>query len=224
MRVAALCSGGKDSMFALWLAMREGHEVTDLVFVEPGREDSWMFHHPNVHLSELLSACIGIPARRAEFWGGKDEEIPFLKSVLREIGVDGVVSGVISSSFQKSRIDLICGELGMRHIAPLWGRDPEEVISEEVESGIEFIIVGVSAEGLGRRWLGQRVGRAELVELLKLSRRFGINPCGEGGEYETLVLDAPFFRLRLKILEAETIWDGQRGMYIVRRSKLEERV
>lgn len=222
MKLAALCSGGKDSIFALWLAMKE-HEIEKIIFILPQREDSWMFHHPNVHLYELFSKCTGIPVEGLVFTGEKMEEISFLEKILKKADVEGVVSGVISSKFQKNNLDEICRKLEIAHVAPLWGREPERVLFEELKSGVSFIITGVFAEGLGKDWLGKIVGEDEARKLLELAEKYGINPCGEGGEYETLVLDAPFFRFRIKINDAEIFWDGLRGVYLVRKAELEEK-
>jgi diphthamide synthase (EF-2-diphthine--ammonia ligase) len=46
---------------------------------------------------------------------------------------------------------------------------------------------------------------------------------GEGGEYETLVLDAPFFKRRIRIIEAEKVWKGQSGYYLVSKAELESK-
>jgi len=224
MRVVALCSGGKDSTFALWLAVRGGYEVEKLIFILPEKEDSWMFHYPNVHLYEMFSKCVGIPAEAFIFYGGRDEEIPFLEEVISRTGAAGVVSGVVASSFQKGRLDAICRRLGIQHIAPLWGKNQLDVLRAEIESGIEFIITGVSAEGLGREWLGKRIGAEEGERLVGISRKYGINLSGEGGEYETLVVDAPFFKFRIEIEEAEIAWDGQRGVYLVKKARLAEKL
>jgi diphthamide synthase (EF-2-diphthine--ammonia ligase) len=37
---------------------------------------------------------------------------------------------------------------------------------------------------------------------------------------ETLVLDAPWFRSRLEVLEARRLWDGVRGSYVVESARL----
>ena len=43
------------------------------------------------------------------------------------------------------------------------------------------------------------------TELTTLNRKFGVNVCGEGGEYETFSLDSPLFRKRLSITSSQTI-------------------
>ena len=42
-------------------------------------------------------------------------------------------------------------------------------------------------------------------ELTSLNRKFGVNVCGEGGEYETFTLDSPLFRKKLTVTESQTI-------------------
>jgi diphthamide synthase (EF-2-diphthine--ammonia ligase) len=57
-------------------------------------------------------------------------------------------------------------------------------------------------------------------ELLALAHRARINPAGEGGEYETFVLDAPFFRKRIEVLSASVEYREHRGIYRIDRARL----
>eukprot|EP01025_Chloroclados_australasicus_P058497 TRINITY_DN7350_c1_g1_i10.p3 TRINITY_DN7350_c1_g1~~TRINITY_DN7350_c1_g1_i10.p3 ORF type:complete len:155 (+),score=39.31 TRINITY_DN7350_c1_g1_i10:527-991(+) len=58
-----------------------------------------------------------------------------------------------------------------------------------VEEGVGAVLVKVAALGLGpQTFLGKGIG--EIYErLLELREKFGINVCGEGGEYETVTLN-----------------------------------
>lgn len=223
MRIAALCSGGKDSAYALWLAQRRGHEVVRVVAMIPAREDSWMFHLPNVELMDLFAECTGLPLVKASTSGEPEQELEDLKRVLRGLGVEGVVSGAVASSYQRRRLDRVCEELGLKHLAPLWGKEPEPLLREMLEEGFEVLITSVSAEGLGQEWLGKKLDESSLSRLLELSRRYRFNPVGEGGEYESLVLDAPFFRKRVEVVEAEPVWRGSFGYLLVRRARVVEK-
>ena len=124
MRVAALVTGGKDSALALYRALKRGYEVKHLVTMLPQREDSWMFHFPNIHLTTLFAEAVGIPLVQAETSGIKETELEDLKRVLSTLDIEGVVYGAISSRYQKQRIDRICRELRLRPIAPLWKKTP----------------------------------------------------------------------------------------------------
>ncbi len=210
MDVAALFSGGKDSTCAVYLAQQKGWTVTYLVSMVPS-EDSMLFHVPNVHLTELHSEAMGIPLKQVKVSGEPEEELEVLKDVLRDLDVEGLVTGAIASDFQWSRFNRICEEIGIKCYSPVWRKDQMRVLWDIVEAGFEVIVVGVSAEGLDESWLGRRIDTACLKDLALLEKEKGINPSGEGGEYETLVLDGPNFQKRLEIGEAEKKWDGTRG-------------
>jgi uncharacterized protein (TIGR00290 family) len=95
------------------------------------------------------------------------------------------------------------------------------MLKQILELGFETIITAVCAYGFGKEWLGRRIDEAAFAELIELNKRYGISIVGEGGEYETLVLDAPFFRKRLRIIEAEKVWKGQSGYFLVTKAELE---
>jgi diphthine-ammonia ligase len=220
MKVAALCSGGKDSTFALWLAIKRGHKVERLVAMIPRREDSFMFHYPNIHLIDQFAECAGLPLLKAETSGEREQELVDLRHVLQGLDVEGVVSGAIASNYQKGHIDKICEELGLVSLAPLWGREPVELIREMLKAGFDIIITGAAAQGLDSGWLGRKLDEKALRDLITLRERYGVNPSGEGGEYESLVLDAPFFKSKIEVVEAEKIWRGTSGYYLIKRARL----
>jgi len=223
MRVVCLSSGGKDSTLALWLAMKQGHEVERLVAMVPKREDSWMFHYPNIHLVDLFAECVGLPLLKAETSGMKEEELKDLERTLSKLSIEGVVSGAIASEYQKSRIDRICEKLGFVSIAPLWGREPIELLNEMLDAKFNIIITSVAAQGFDESWLGRKIDEECITDLLDLQRKYKINISAEGGEYETLVLDAPFFKKRIEVVEAERIWRGTNGYLFIKQAKLVEK-
>ncbi|MEW6222106.1 MAG: diphthine--ammonia ligase [Candidatus Hadarchaeota archaeon] len=220
MRLAALCSGGKDSALALWRAMGQGHEISCLVAMVSRREDSWMYHTPNIRLVDLFAECARFPLLKVETSGEKDEELLDLEGALSELNVNGVVSGAIASTYQKRNIDRICSRLGIKSLAPLWGKEPAILLREMLRERFEIIITAAAAEGLGPEWLGRKLDKSAIEDLVEFGKKRGINPAGEGGEYESLVLDAPFFRSKIRILEAKKVWHGTSGCYLVRRADI----
>jgi len=224
MRVAVLASGGKDSTLALYKVLKEDYEVKFLVSMIPLREDSWMFHYPNIKLMDLFAKAVGIPLVKAETSGLKELELEDLKRIIEKLDVDGIVSGTIASSYQKNRIDKICSQLGLACITPLWKQKPESILKEILELKFEVILTGVYAYGLGADWLGRKIDDEAVKHLLWLSKQYGISPVGEGGEYETLVINAPIFRKKMTVLEADKIWDGQRGYFLIKRAVLEDKL
>ena len=220
MRVAALITGGKDSALALNRVLRAGYKVEYLVTMIPQREDSWMFHFPNIGLTDLFAEASGIPLIKAETSGIKEEEVEDLKCTLAKIDVEGVVSGAISSEYQKSRINKICKDLGVMSIIPLWHEDPLKLMMELIDLSFKIIIVGVYALGFDKSWLGREINSSTLNELANMHRRYQISLVGEGGEYETLVLFAPYFGKRIRVVEAEVVWQDDSGYLSVKKAEL----
>jgi diphthine-ammonia ligase len=223
MRLAALCSGGKDSTYALWLSIKQGHEVAYIVAMIPAREDSWMFHQSNIHLIDLFAECAGLPLVKAETSGEKYQEIDDLKRILKTLDVQGVVSGGIASNYQKNRIDEICRDLGLYHLAPLWGKEQIKLLREMIEAKFEIIITSVSAQGFKESWLGRKLDEKTLQDLIGLNQKYKVNVSGEGGEYESLVLDAPFFHKRIAILKATRIWKSDSGQLLIDRAEIKDK-
>jgi diphthine-ammonia ligase len=224
MRLASLFSGGKDSTYAAHLANLRGDKVAYLVTMQSQREDSWMFHTVNVHIAPMLAQALCIESVSVETRGEKERELEDMRRALEGLDVDGLVSGAVASTYQKSRVDGICEELGLEHVAPLWGRSSPELLDEVLEASMEVIITAVAARGLDEAWLGRALDQAASKELKRLSRRYGFDVCGEGGEMETLVLDAPWFESCLEIVRARSFWDGVRGSYLVEEARLKTKV
>jgi len=220
LRLAALFSGGKDSTYAVHLAREMGHDVVYLVTMLPARDDSWMFHTVNIGIAPLVAQAMGIESVVVDTSGEKEEELHDLEPAIAGLNVDGLVTGAIASSYQRSRVDAICSELEIEHVAPLWGRESSELVREMIADGMSIIVTAVAAMGLDEKWLGRTIDGDALKELKSLSERYGIDVCGEGGEMETLVLDAPWFVSRLELLRTRSEWDGVRGSYIVEESRL----
>ena len=220
MRVAVLATGGKDSTLSLCYALKEGYEVKYLVTMIPRREDSWMFHFPNIHLVDLFAEAVAIKLVKAETAGIKEAEVEDLKRLLATLDIEGVVSGAIASQYQKKRIDRICKELNLKCIAPLWQKNPLDLLKEIVKLNFETIIVGVYAYGFDQEWLERKIDSTAIVDLIELNKKYGISLVGEGGEYETLVLDAPIFKKRIKVVQKERIWEKQSGYLLIKKAEL----
>jgi len=218
----ALVSGGKDSVYAAYLAETQGWPVDELLTLRPDDPESMMFHTPNLDLVALQAEAWG-KRHRAVPTVGRDEsaELAALEEALRG-GAGPIVAGAIASSFQWSRILRIGERVGRRVYTPLWRVDPGRVVREELAAGLDIRLVHLAAEGLSPELLGTRLTRPLLEELeRRASGGRGPNVAGEGGEYETLVVDAPFFRARLELDEVERTVTGLTARLEVRRAHLE---
>jgi ABC transporter with metal-binding/Fe-S-binding domain ATP-binding protein len=219
MKLAVLFSGGKDSTYALNLVKQE-HEVKFLITIIP-EKDSWMFHFPCIKLTKLQAKALGIKHITARTKGEKEKELKDLKKAIKKIRnkVEGIVSGAVASNYQKSRIDKVCKEFGLKSIHPLWQKDQLSLLEEEI-SCMDILITGVFCEGFDESWLGRRMDKECLRDLIKLKKKYGINLSGEGGEYETFVLDSPAFKKKILIESWKNVWEGNSGYIVVEKAKL----
>ena len=186
----------------------------------PKRSDSYMFHFPNIDLTKYISKALEIPIIKRKTPGVKEEELDDLKLLLSSLEVDGVVTGAIASSYQKKRIDKICKELDLKSINPLWNQEPIEIMRELLDLKFKIIFVGIFAYGLDQSWLGKEITDESLKKLVELNKKFQISLVGEGGEYESFVLDAPIFKKRIKIIKSETKFDNNSGIFQIKEVEL----
>ena len=219
-RVASLFSGGKDSVYATYVAMQRGWEVSHLISIRPADPESMLYHVPNVHLTRLHGEALGIPVVEETAERGGPEELDALRRAFARTPVDGVVVGSIASDYQAHRVNRVAAALGLRVFAPLWRLDPRTLVRDYLRAGLQIVVSSVSAAGLDASWLGRTWDPGVVGDLLRLHAERGVHPCGEGGEFETLVLDAPFFRERIQIEGASTLWDGASGTYRVEKARL----
>jgi diphthine-ammonia ligase len=218
LRLGSLYSGGKDSTFSIFRAKQAVHEIACLITMHPIADDSPLFHYPNSWVTEYLADAMQIPLLGFEVSGrSKEDEMKALEEAMVRAkslyGIEGIVYGDISSNYQKKAFEEICARHGLAPVAPLWNLEPEKYMSELVDRGFRVIVVGVSAMGLGKEWLGSEIDKGAVAKLALLSRKYGFNLTFEGGEAETLVTDCPLFRKKLQIKKANAHWDGQRGIF-----------
>jgi ABC transporter with metal-binding/Fe-S-binding domain ATP-binding protein len=210
-RASVLLSGGKDSVYAAYLAQQYGWDVGEAIVIVPPSADSFMFHHPNAALAVEIAAAMGMEATAVESSGDPEGELAYLRDAISSSKATGIVTGAIASDYQWSRMNRVCADVGKRCFSPLWRKDQARVLREEVDSGFDIRIVAVQAEGLGREWLGAKLDAATASKLADVARGHRLNVAGEGGEYETIVLDGPNFKHCLAIDNSSESWSGISG-------------
>ncbi|MAH17141.1 MAG: TIGR00289 family protein [Euryarchaeota archaeon] len=224
MKLGVLFSGGKDSCLALHRAVAAGHEVACLLTLLPERDDSWMFHTPALEWTALQAEALGVPQLTAAMEGEPEAELADMQALLaraqRETGIAGVVTGALASTYQATRIQRACADLGLWCFNPLWQLPQPQLLETLLAERYEVIVTAVAADGLGPEWLGRRLDRTAVDGLLALADRYRLNPAGEGGELETLVLGAPLFRQRLRLLETRPEFRAGAGRLQIRKAVL----
>lgn len=212
MKLATLFSGGKDSTFATYLARKEGHEVVCLISVISENKDSYMFHTPSISKTQKQAEVLNIPLVIDTTKGEKEKELEDLERVIKKVKedyeIDGIITGALHSDYQASRIGKICNDLDLECFNPLWHKNEFEYLQELVDNEFDILVIGVSAYPLDESWLGRKVDDEFIEEVRKLHERYKIHPAGEGGEFETFVLNCPMFSKPLKLKSSKTHGEG----------------
>jgi len=207
MKVAVLFSGGKDSSLAALIAKREGYELGCLVSISSKNKESFMFHVPSIDKVSMQAEVMGVPLILKESEGEKEIELEDLRIAIMEAvekySIEGVVTGAVESVYQASRVQKICNELGLECFNPLWQKDQVELLRDLVKNKFEVIVSGVAAYPLDEKFLGRKIDEKFIDDILKLRDKFDINPAGEGGEFESFVLNCPLFEKKLVVEDFE---------------------
>ena len=225
MKLGSLFSGGKDSTFAIYLAQKQGHEVTCLLSIFTKSEESHLLHYPNLQWTKLQSESMNIPQLTINSESDEtDDELSALEKLLQnakdQFHIEGLVHGGIKSQFQKEKFESLCSKLDLVAITPLWNTEPEQYMNDLLDSNFIFIMITVSSDGLDDTWLGKEITKSDIDTLKQLSEKFGFNLNFEGGEAETFVINCPLFSNSIKINKTKKIWDGYRGRFEIMDAEL----
>lgn len=154
----------------------------------------------------MQAQAIGIPLVQRRTTGNNYEaEFKNMLHTLKQEGVDGGVFGDIDFEEHRQWIDRVCREVNITPRLPLWGESQEALLRDFIDSGFEAVVVVTKADLFGEEWLGRKIDLDFLSHLAELGKTKNITPCGEAGEYHTLVIDGPLFGKRIEILEAKRV-------------------
>jgi ABC transporter with metal-binding/Fe-S-binding domain ATP-binding protein len=207
MKCAVLFSGGKDSTYAAYLAKKQGYDLTCLISIFSENPESYMFHTPSITKVTKQADVMEIPLIIQKTKGKKEEELKDLEKVIRkvkdEFKIETIVTGAIRSVYQASRIQKICDKLELKCFNPLWQKDELDYLNELIKNKFKVIITGVFAYPLDKSWLGRGINKSFIEEVKELNEKYKVHIAGEGGEFETFVLDCPLFKKPLKIKDSK---------------------
>lgn len=225
MKLGVLLSSGKDGMFAAYTMKNQNYELACAITIASKNESSYMFHTPNVNLVELQAESMGIPIVVQETKGEKEVELIDLKKAImtakEKYDIEGVVTGALYSNYQRERIEKICDGLGLKNFSPLWHIDQEFEMRQLLKDGFEIYFSSVAAYGLDKTWVGRLITEKDVDKLVKLNDKVGLNVAGEGGEFESLVVDCPLFSRKIRIEDFEiVVEDENTAAMVVKKAKL----
>ncbi|DBA87744.1 TPA: hypothetical protein ACH3X1_004745 [Trebouxia sp. C0004] len=225
MKVLALISGGKDSCYSSMLCCHHGHEIIALGNLFPALDstdelDSYMYQTVGHQVVVAYAACASLPLFRRRLIGSTKQQaliynttegdevedllalLSYAKQQLPQL--EAVSCGAIASDYQRLRVEQVCARLGLISLAYMWHQPQASLMSDMVEAGVHAVLCKVAAMGLKpQQHLGKTLAAMQPF-LHTLRRLYQCNVCGEGGEYESLVLDCPLFKHARIVLDK---WD-----------------
>ncbi len=199
-------SGGKDSCHACYRAVVSGLKVGYLanMITDDGKRSR--SHGQAPELLQAQSRAIGIPlVQRRATWGNYEAEFKDMVIAFKREGVMGGIFGDIDIEEHRQWVERICHEVDIMPYQPLWGQSQDKIMRDFINLGFEAIVIATRSDMLGEEWLGRRVDLDFLEQLDKLRETKDITPCGEAGEYHTLVINGPLFNQRVEILETNKV-------------------
>ena len=188
-RAAVSWSGGKDSYLALHRS-RSSYDVVALItmFDEDGvRSRS---HGLRPQILEAQAQRLGLPICRGRgSWARYEDGYLQALGDARALGITHVIFGDIMYDSNREFPERVCAATGLAAVEPLWGEPTDQLYREFVLTGADARIVTVRESVLDASWLGRRL----TLNLLPDLAAAGADPCGEHGEYHTVVVDGPLF-------------------------------
>ena len=196
-------SGGKDSCLALYKALKDGYEVKKLINFISRDLNRCCFHGVTPDIIKLQGELTGIPVLQPKVTDDMENyEREFKEGVKAVKGIDSMIFGDIYLQEHLDWIIRVCKDMNISPVEPLWGLEAETIAKEFVELGFKTIIISAQAGKIGKEFVGREFDKKMIEEFKKL----GVCPCGENGEFHTLVIDGPLFKQPIKIKKAETLF------------------
>jgi len=198
------------------------HKIACLITIFPKSVENPLFHYPNLYLVNFQSKALGIPVIKEYCVDTESDSLNTLRKALtkavKKYNIKGVVTGAIKSTYQASRFQRICYELNLWCFNPLWLSNQISILNEVLNLNFKVIISRIAGYPLKKELVGKQLNE-KLIRYFMSIRNF-LNPAGEGGEYETIVLDMPLFKKRIDIIDFEIVGEDYDATLVIKKVKL----
>ncbi len=206
MKTAALCSFGKDSLFAIYKYGKVDEIImTDITFPRPSP------HILNYEIAKIAAGRMGVNLKRVKLRKGKEKDD--LAEALSDM--DKVIAGNLFLEEHKIWLEDVAKMAGVDYEEPLWNYDTKKLLRDIISAGFEPLIVGIDTRKIGREYLGKILTGEIAEEFINMD----IDPCGEYGEYHTMVLNSPLYKKRIEIGGGEIIEHDEYALFKARVSE-----
>lgn len=209
-------SGGKDAAWTLHtLRRRDDIEVVGLLTTVTAGYDRVAMHGIRRDVLHAQAAAVGLPLIEATLPQRCDNasyEAAFADALAtartRWPGLDTVAFGDLFLADVRAWREASCAKLGWRIDTPLFGRDTGRLAREMIAGGLRAMLCCVDTQQLAAAFSG-RAFDAALLDALPSS----CDPCGENGEFHTLVHDGPMFARPLAVARGSAVLRDGRFAY-----------
>lgn len=196
-------SGGKDSTLALYHAMQVGKAIGLIVMLEEQGLRS-RSHAMSMEIIQAQANALGLPIITASSsWNDYETEFLKLLAHAKQQGAEVLVTGDLDMPEHGCWHDRITQQAGLKLCMPLWQRPHREVIEEFIQLGFKTMIVTVNLN------LGMKVddlGKILTLDYIQELENRGIDPCGEGGEFHSTVIDGPLFTAPIAVRKGDILY------------------
>ena len=222
MRVIVSWSGGKDSCLSLYRALNNGLKPVCLLNIATWSGEGFRVHglDPRIIIDQAEALELPIVQRNASWESYEQVFKESVKEIRCGLGAEGVVFGDIFLEEHRQWTVRLCDELGVKAFSPLYGQDERKLMMEFLDAGFKAMIVCIKVDKLSEKLLGRMLD----LEVMMSLEEAGVDPCGEYGEYHTLVLDGPIFKKRIEVLEGHVEYIPQNyAVFNILRWRLAEK-
>jgi uncharacterized protein (TIGR00290 family) len=199
-------SSGKDSAFALYEARRLGlAEIAGVLTTVNERYDRVAMHGVRSELLDLQIAALNVPAIKVLIPSPctNDDYEARMADVCASIkasGIHHIVFGDLFLEDIRAYRERTLAAIGMTPIFPLWGRNTRQLAVEMIDSGLIAYLVCVDPKRIAASFAGRRFDAALLTDMPA-----DVDPCGENGEFHTVVTGGPMFSVPIGVSVGPTV-------------------
>jgi diphthine-ammonia ligase len=217
-------SGGKDSCYACYKAIQNGMDVRFLMnMMDEKGEWSW-FHRFPLEVLKQQSAAMDIPLlHNPSTLNTYEDDFTRAITTMKKEGIEGGVFGDIETDHHRQWVEDICARSGVTAHLPLWHLSQDDIMDDFIGQGFVAVITACNEKYFGEEWLGGKLDTDFLADVAEMQKTTDVTPCGEMGEYHTLVIDGPIFQKRIEIQETANRYNNGYWFLEIQKSELRDK-
>ncbi len=186
MKGIAFFSGGKDGLYAVYLAQKSGIDIPYLLLLKTTFGTSP--HYENIESLKTLADSMKKELLIFDMKKGNDELGKFIAS----LNVSFIVGGDIFLEEHFNWVNRLAQSADVVALEPIYGKKSMNLAEDMVKDGFEYSIIAVDTSKFEKDWLGYKFESYDDVKKFAFENP-NVDPLGERGEFHTVVLKSPLF-------------------------------